>query len=110
MSNTNPFDIPDLQSPFSAPRQRVQRYTVTYEVNGPDIPKIAHEIAIGQSIGNPNIRSAIETAQNIKDYAANIESIEGNIVKISFNRNAFVWPNINQLMCIIMGEIGRAHV
>ena len=103
MSNTNPFDIPDTQTPISAPRQQVNRYTVTYEVDGPDIPKIAHEIAIGQSIGNPNIRSEIENSQNIKDFAANIVSYEDNIVKISFNRNAFIWPNINQLMCIIMG-------
>ena len=80
-----------------------KRYTVTYEVDGPDIPKIAHEIAIGQSIGNPNIRSKIETADNIQEYAAQIVSVEGSIVKIEFNRNAFIWPNINQLMCIIMG-------
>tara|TARA_B100000513_G_scaffold103602_1_gene44486 strand:- start:462 stop:1601 length:1140 start_codon:yes stop_codon:yes gene_type:complete len=103
MGNTNPFDIPDTQTPISEPRQQVNRYTVTYEVDGPDIPKIAHEIAIGQSIGNPNIRSEIENSQNIKDFAANIVSYEDNIVKISFNRNAFIWPNINQLMCIIMG-------
>ena len=43
-----------------------KRYIVTYEVDGADIPKIAHEIAIGQSIGNPNIRSEIETADNIQ--------------------------------------------
>ena len=102
--STNPFDIP-VNNTWQPPQvtEPVKRYTVTYEVDGPDIPKIAHEIAIGQSIGNPNIRSEIENAQNIKDYAANIESVEGNIVKINFNRNAFIWPNINQLMCIIMG-------
>ncbi len=80
-----------------------KRYIVTYEVDGPDIQKIAHEIAIGQSIGNPNIRSEIETADNIQEYAAQVISVEGNIVKIEFNRNAFIWPNVNQLMCIIMG-------
>lgn len=81
----------------------MSRYTVTYEVDGPDIAKIAHEIAIGQSIGNPNIRSEIETAPNIKEYEAKVISVEGNIVKIDFPRSAFIWPNINQLMCIIMG-------
>ena len=80
-----------------------KRYTVTYEVDGPDIPKIAHEIAIGQSIGNPNIRSEIENAPNIKEFEAKIKSIDGNIVQIDFPRDAFIWPNINQLMCIIMG-------
>ena len=78
-------------------------YTVTYEVDGPDIHKAAWNIAIGQSIGNPNIRSEIETAQNIKDFEALIESVEGNIVKINFPLDAFDWPNLNQLMCIIQG-------
>ena len=40
----------------------MQYYTVTYEVEGPDIADAAHNIAIGQSIGNPNIRSEIENA------------------------------------------------
>ena len=81
----------------------MNRYHVTYEVDGPDIPKIAHEIAIGQSIGNPNIRSEIENSDNIKEMAAEIVSIDGNEVVISFPNKAFNWPNINQLMCIIMG-------
>ena len=105
MSNTSPFPDLPVTNTWQPPEvtEPMKRYTVTYEVDGPDIPKIAHEIAIGQSIGNPNIRSEIENSPNIKDYAANIESIDGNIVKISFNRNAFIWPNVNQLMCIIMG-------
>ena len=78
-------------------------YTVTYEVDGPDIPKAAWNIAIGQSIGNPNIRSSIETAKNIKDMEAKIVSIEGKIVKIDYPLKAFSWPNLNQLMCIIQG-------
>jgi len=78
-------------------------YTVIYEVDGPDIQKAASNIEIGQSIGNPNIRSEIETAQNIKDFEATIESIEGNIVKINFPLDAWDWPNLNQLMCVIQG-------
>ena len=105
MSNTSPFPDLPVTNTWQPPQvaEPVRRYTVTYEVDGPAIPKIAHEIAIGQSIGNPNIRSEIENSPNIKDFAADIESIEGNVVKISFNRNAFIWPNVNQLMCIIMG-------
>jgi len=81
----------------------MKTYTVTYEVDGPDIPKIAHEIAIGQSIGNPNIRSEIENASNVKEYIAKVKDIQGKIIKIDFPIRAFDWPNINQLMCIIMG-------
>ena len=102
--STNPFDIP-VTNTWQPPQviEPMKTYTVTYEVDGPDIPKIAHEIAIGQSIGNPNIRSEIENAPNIKRYQAQIKSVEGNIVKIEFPRSAFIWPNINQLMCIMMG-------
>ena len=57
-------------------------YTVTYEVDGPDIQKAAWNIAIGQSIGNPNIRNEIENSPNIKEMEAIIDSVDGNIVKI----------------------------
>lgn len=78
-------------------------FTVTYEVDGPDIADAAHNIAIGQSIGNPNIRSEIETADNIKEMEALVDSIDGNIVRIKFPLKSFKWPNISQLLCIIQG-------
>jgi len=83
-------------------------YTVTYKVSGStrfgaDIAEAAHNIAIGQSIGNPNIRSEIETSDNIKEMEAIVRSIEGNIVKIDFPLKAWEWPNISQLLCTIMG-------
>ena len=78
-------------------------YTVTYEVEGPDIADAAHNIAIGQSIGNPNIRSEIENAPNIKAFEALVDSIDGNTVKIKYPLDAFIWPNISQLLCIIQG-------
>lgn len=81
----------------------MEYYTVTYEVDGPDIADAAHNIAIGQSIGNPNIRSEIETADNIKEMEALVDSIDGNIVKIKFPLKALNWPNISQLLCIIQG-------
>ena len=62
----------------------MNRYHVTYEVDGPDIPKIAHEIAIGQSIGNPNIRSEIENSDNIKEKSDENVRIEINDIVISF--------------------------
>ncbi len=102
--STNPFDIPIINT-HRPPEvlEPMKTYTVTYEVDGPDIPKIANEIAIGQSIGNPNIRSEIENASNVKQYIAKVKDIQGNLVKIDFPIRAFEWPNINQLMCIIMG-------
>jgi len=78
-------------------------YTETYEVHSKDIPAAAHNIAIGQSIGNPNIRSEIETSANVKEMQAIVKSIEGNIVKIDYPLKAFTWPNISQLLCIIQG-------
>ena len=81
----------------------MSHYTVTYEVDGPDIADAAHNIAIGQSIGNPNIRSEIEAAHNIKEMEALVDSIDGNIVKIKFPLKALKWPNISQLLCIIQG-------
>lgn len=78
-------------------------YTVTYHVHSKDIAAAAHNIAIGQSIGNPNIRSEIETSTNVKEMEAVVKSIEGNIVKIDYPLKAFTWPNISQLLCIIQG-------
>ena len=78
-------------------------YTVTFEVEADDIAAAAHNIAIGQSIGNPNIRSEIENSANIKEMEAIVKSIEGNIVKIDFPLKAWTWPNISQLLCTIMG-------
>lgn len=90
----------------------MEYYTVTYEVKSDDMAKAAHEIAVGQSIGNPNVRSEIEMSDNIQEFAAVVESIEDNIVKIKFPLDAFVWPNISQLLCIIQGgqsDIGNVE-
>ena len=78
-------------------------YTVTFKVEAENIAAAAHNIAIGQSIGNPNIRSEIENSANIKEMEAIVKSIEGNIVKIDFPLKAWTWPNISQLLCTIMG-------
>lgn len=78
-------------------------YTVTYLVEAPDIQKAAWNIAIGQSIGNPNIRNEIETADNIKEMEAQIVDIVDNRVRIKFPLKAWDWPNLNQLLCVIQG-------
>ena len=61
----------------------MNRYHVTYEVDGPDIPKIAHEIAIGQSIGNPNIRSEIENSDNISDNSDSVNIDEYDVKQMN---------------------------
>jgi len=51
-------------------------------------------------------------SDNIQEFAAVVESIEGNTVKIKFPLDAFVWPNISQLLCIIQGgqsDIGNVE-
>ena len=64
----------------------MKKYTVTYEVDGPDIPKIAHEIAIGQSIGNPNIRSEIEKTLNLINSTLSNWDPNSEITKLNNNK------------------------
>lgn len=75
-----------------------------------DLKTAAHEIAIGQSIGNPNKRSLWETDQMIEDYCAkildanNLHESQG-IVEIGYPYALMDWQGdgISQLLCIIMG-------
>lgn len=80
-----------------------------------DLERVAHAIAIGQSIGNPNARSMWETEQMIEDHAAKILDIRTNHytsaadivgeVDIAFpvaNIN-FKEDGISQLLCQLMG-------
>ena len=70
----------------------------------------AHEIAIGQSIGNPNKRSLWETDQMIEDYCAkildtgNLDQQQG-IVEIGYPYALMDWvgDGISQLLCILQG-------
>ena len=67
-----------------------------------DPQRVAHCIAMGQSIGNPDLRSEIEI-MNVMEMAAEIISIEADIVTVRFNLKALIWPNFAQLLCIVMG-------
>lgn len=75
-----------------------------------NLDQAAREIAIGQSIGNPNARSNYETDQMIEDYAAkilvtdNLGKQEG-IVHIGFPYALMDWEGdgVSQLLCILMG-------
>lgn len=83
----------------------------------------ANELAIGQSIGNPNARSKWETENMIEDHCAKVygafldsDGREKNYTKANYNVKAgtvkigFPYANINwdtdgvsQLMCFLMG-------
>jgi ribulose 1,5-bisphosphate carboxylase large subunit-like protein len=89
-------------------------YRVTYHVESTDIPKAAEAIVIGQSVGNPNIRSSYETAAGIIQSIAELISIDGNKVVIDFKwRNLHSLKDIGQMLCTINGgqsDIGLINV
>lgn len=81
-------------------------FTVEYDMGSrTTIEEAAQALAIGQSIGNPNIRSRYETAEIIENNLARVESIEGTRVKIQFpliNIN-LDQDGISHLLCMIQG-------
>lgn len=86
-------------------------FWVTYWVqSATTLEQAAHEIAIGQSIGNPNKRSLWETDQMIEDYCGkilfnnNLHRSEG-VVEIGYPYALMDWDGdgISQLLCIVMG-------
>jgi ribulose-bisphosphate carboxylase large chain len=75
-----------------------------------DLRTAAHEIAIGQSIGNPNKRSLWETDEMIEDYCAKILDTgnlnqQSGFVEIGYPNALMDWEGdgISQLLCIAMG-------
>lgn len=92
-------------------KDRTKYFWATYWVSAKnDLRTAAHEIAIGQSIGNPNKRSKWETAQMVEDYcckildAPNLNDAQG-IVEIGFPYALLDWvgDGMSQLICILMG-------
>lgn len=82
----------------------METYRVTYHVESRDIPKAADAIVLGQSVGNPSIRSSYEEADGIKQSAAELVSIDGNKVVIDFKwRNLNSLKDIGQMLCTING-------
>lgn len=75
-----------------------------------NILNAAKELAIGQSIGNPNARSVWETTEMIDDYCAKILkshnfSEKSGEVWIGFPYAIIDWfsDGVSQLLCILMG-------
>ena len=77
---------------------------------GDSLLKGAKELAIGQSIGNPNARSVWETQEMIDDHAAKILKTpdfdkKSGEVWIGFPYAIIDWysDGVSQLLCILMG-------
>lgn len=75
-----------------------------YELQSPDIEKAALALAVGQSIGNPDIRSPLETPVLIKKHRATVESVSGNMATIRFPAVNFSRRDgIAYLMSVLLG-------
>lgn len=88
-------------------------FYVKYKItSSTTVHEAAHDLAVGQSIGNPNKRSVWETAPMIEKYCAKI--LRGpdldkktGYVEIAFPKINIDWrtDGIAQLICIIMGGL-----
>lgn len=76
------------------------------------IKEALNALAIGQSIGNPNIRSKLETDHLVEDHAAKIltdvsqiDFINSTVVQIAYpiNNINIETDGISQLLCMTMG-------
>lgn len=89
-------------------------FIVTYDlVSKSNLYEAAKEIAIGQTIGNPNVRSKWESVRLIENHCARIlnddniplENLVAGTVKIAFPTENidFNEDGISHLLCIILG-------
>lgn len=86
-------------------------FWVTYHVqSATTLEQAAYEIAIGQSVGNPNARNQYETPEMVENYAAkilyndNLQDRKG-IVEIGYPYALMDWDEdgVSQLLCIVQG-------
>ncbi len=91
-------------------RDNIDRSThvvATYDIRSKTtVKEAAYCIAIGQSIGNPSIRSTLETADMLEQHAAKITMRHDGLVNIGFPLNNFDAggaDGVSQLMCVLMG-------
>jgi ribulose-bisphosphate carboxylase large chain len=75
-----------------------------YRLESSEMARAAQALAIGQSIGNPDIRVERETEELIERHAARVVSIEGNEVEVHFPEGNFgARDGISHLMCTLLG-------
>jgi len=71
-----------------------------YKVKSRDMQAAAHAIAIGQSIGNPNIRNEYEN----NDHAAEISYVHNDEIVVKYKQKNLNRPtDVAQLLCTIQG-------
>jgi ribulose-bisphosphate carboxylase large chain len=86
-------------------------YYVLYQItSSTTVREAAYDLAVGQSVGNPSMRSVWETPQMIEDYCCKI--LQGpdldkptGLVEIGFPLANIDWATdgVAQLVCMIMG-------
>lgn len=86
---------------------RETHFFVTYSVKGNDIYNIARDIAIGQSVGNPNVRNKWETDDLFINHSCKIVRVDNtkNEIEIAFPYINLDWETdgVSQLLCMIQG-------
>ena len=100
---------------FFNPDLDLKKYVVaTYwiKTRAADLEKASWELAIGQSIGNPNVRNRWETEDLFKDFScvimherSKLKNVKEGYVKIGFPIVNTDWSQdgISQLLCQLMG-------
>ena len=77
-----------------------------------NVKEAAEALAIGQSIGNPSVRSKYETPEMMENHSAKIIADPDNLANIKAGVVEIAWPyrnidwyadGIAQLMCTVMG-------
>ena len=77
-----------------------------------NVKEAAEALAIGQSIGNPSVRSKYETPEMMENHSAKIIADPDDLAKIKAGVVEIAWPyrnidwyadGIAQLMCTVMG-------
>lgn len=84
----------------------------SYYLKGSNLLSVAKALAVGQSIGNPSLRSGFETEKILVDHLAKILDLENNlrskkrgVVRVAFPLNNFdiEEDGVTQILCTLMG-------
>lgn len=91
----------------SDPNLKKDHFFATYLVYAKDIEKAAWEIAIGQSVGNPNVRNKWESDELFIKHSCKIFNIDksNSRVTIAFPYINLDWETdgVSQLLCMLQG-------
>ena len=84
----------------------------SYYLKGSNLLSVAKALAVGQSIGNPSLRSGFETEEILVDHLAKILDLKNNlrskkrgVVRVAFPLNNFdiEEDGVTQILCTLMG-------